>query len=178
LVWAVGSSPNPLLETIPCAKAHGRLLVNDSLELEGWAGVWALGDCAAVPDPRTGQFHPPTAQHGLRQAKVVAHNIVAAVRGTEKKRFDYSAFAQLAAIGRRTGVARIFGVNFSGFVAWWIWRTIYLCKLPRLEKKIRVAFDWTLDLVFSKDLVQFLEIRSSAVSGREVAITQLSGRRE
>jgi len=177
LVWAVGSSPNPLLETISCEKDRGRLLVNDSLELDGWPGVWALGDCAAVPDPRTGGFHPPTAQHGLRQAKVVAHNIIAAVRGTAKQRFDYSTFAQLAAIGRRTGVARILGVNFSGFLAWWIWRTIYLSKLPRLEKKLRVAFDWTLDLIFSKDLVQFLEIRSPAHSRPDVEITQLSERR-
>lgn len=74
--------------------------------------------------------------------------------------FRYSTFAQLAAIGRRTGVARIMRINFSGFVAWWLWRTIYLSKLPRLEKKLRVAFDWTLDLIFSKDLVQFQEIRS------------------
>jgi NADH dehydrogenase len=67
----------------------------------------------------------------------------------------------LAAIGRRTGVANILGVNFSGFIAWWLWRTIYLSKLPRFEKKVRVALDWTLDLLFSKDLVQFLEIRAT-----------------
>ena len=127
-----------------------------------------------MPDPSTGGFHPPTAQHGLRQAKVVAHNIIAAVRETEKTRFDYSTFAQLAALGRRTGVARILGVNFSGFAAWWIWRTIYLSKLPGFEKKLRVAFDWTLDLIFSKDLVQFLEIRSPMVSRPETAVTQLS----
>jgi len=167
LVWTAGTSPNPLLETISCSKERGRLLVTESLELEGWPGVWALGDCAAVPDQRTGGFHPPTAQHGLRQAKIVAHNIVAAVRGTEKKRFDYSTFAQLAAIGRRTGVAQILGVNFSGFAAWWLWRTIYLSKLPRFEKKLRVAFDWTLDLIFSKDLVQFLEIRAPMVGRSE-----------
>jgi NADH dehydrogenase len=160
-----------------CSKDRGRLLVTESLELDGWPGVWALGDCAAVPDPRTGKFHPPTAQHGLRQATVVAHNIIAAVRGTEKKQFDYSTFAQLAALGRRTGVARILGVNFSGFAAWWIWRTIYLSKLPRLEKKLRVAFDWTLDLIFSKDLVQFLEIRSPVVARRDVAVTHQSSRR-
>jgi NADH dehydrogenase len=177
LIWAAGTSPNPLLETMPCSKDHGRLLVTESLELDDWPGVWALGDCAAVPDPRTGGFHPPTAQHGLRQAKVVAHNIIAVVRGTAKKRFDYSTFAQLAAIGRRTGVARILGVNFSGFAAWWIWRTIYLSKLPRFEKKLRVAFDWTLDLIFSKDLVQFLEIRSPGVSRPDVAVAHLSNRR-
>jgi NADH:ubiquinone reductase (H+-translocating) len=172
LVWTAGTSPNRLLETIPCAKEHGRLLVTEFLEVDRWPEVWALGDCAAVPDPRTGAFHPPTAQHGLRQAKVVAHNIVAAMRGSGKKPFDYSTFAQLAAIGRRTGVARILGINFSGFAAWWLWRTIYLCKLPRLEKKLRVAFDWTLDLIFAKDLVQFQEIRAPMISRSEDPASQ------
>src|SRR6516164_8683379 len=89
------------------------------------------------------------------------------MRGTAKKRFDFSTIAQLATIGRRTGVANILGINFSGFIAWWLWRTIYLFKLPRFEKKLRVALDWTLDLIFSKDLVQFLDIRASAVSRPE-----------
>ena len=169
LVWTAGTSPNPLLETIPCAKEHGRLLVTESLELQAWPGVWALGDCSAIPDRRRGGFHPPTAQHALRQGKIVAHNVIAAIRGTERKRFNFSTIAQLAAIGRRTGVANILGINFSGFFAWWLWRTIYLSKLPRFEKKLRVAFDWTLDLIFSKDFVQFLDIRAPMVSRPEEA---------
>lgn len=164
LVWTAGTSPNPLLETIPCAKEGGRLLVTEFLELQGWPNVWALGDCSAIPDRLTGKFHPPTAQHALRQGKIAAHNILAALRGREKKRFDFSTIAQLATVGRRTGVANILGINFSGFIAWWLWRTIYLFKLPRFEKKIRVALDWTLDLIFSKDLVQFLDIRAPMVS--------------
>jgi NADH:ubiquinone reductase (H+-translocating) len=159
LVWTAGISPNPLLETIPCAKERGRLLVTPFLELQGWPDIWALGDCSAIPDRLTGKFHPPTAQHALREGKVAAHNIIAALHGTKKKRFDFSTIAQLATIGRRTGVANILGINFSGFIAWWLWRTIYLSKLPRFEKKLRVALDWTLDLIFSKDLVQFLDIR-------------------
>jgi NADH:ubiquinone reductase (H+-translocating) len=146
LIWTAGTSPNPLLESIPCAKEHGRVLVTESLNLRNWPDVWALGDCAAVPVGGTGKFHPPTAQHALRQARVVAHNVVAAVRGRQKKAFNFSTIAQLAAIGQRTGVANILGMNFSGFLAWWLWRTIYLSKLPRVEKKLRVAFDWTLDL--------------------------------
>jgi NADH dehydrogenase len=167
LIWTAGTSPNPLLKSIPCAKEHGRLLVTESLNLRDWPDVCALGDCAAVPERRTGKFHPPTAQHALRQAKIVAHNVIAVVHGREKKAFNFSTIAQLAAIGQRTGVANILGVNFSGFVAWWLWRTIYLSKLPRFEKKLRVAFDWTLDLVFSKDLVQFLDIRAPMVSHLE-----------
>jgi NADH dehydrogenase len=174
LVWTAGTSPNPLIETIPCAKEHGRLLVTEFLELQGWPSVWALGDCSAIPDRLTGKFHPPTAQHALRQGKIAAHNIIAAVRGTEKKRFDFSTIAQLATIGQRTGVANILGINFSGFIAWWLWRTIYLSKLPRFEKKLRVALDWTLDLIFSKDLVQFLDIRAPIISRPEAHPSQKS----
>ena len=118
-------------------------------------GVWALGDCALVPDQKTGQYHPPTAQHALREGKTLAKNLIASVRGGTLKPFSFSTIGQLAAIGRRTGVANMFGINFSGFIAWWMWRTIYLSKLPRFEKKLRVALDWTLDLLFTKDLVQF-----------------------
>ena len=99
----------------------------------------------------------------LRQ-RTAAGNIVAAGRNRPARAFEFRTIGQLAAIGRRTGVARILGVNFSGFFAWWLWRTIYLSKLPRLEKKIRVAIDWTLDLVFPKDFVQFLTVRAPAVS--------------
>src|ERR1700751_5719226 len=162
LVWTAGTSPNPLLAELPCTKEKGRLVVNEYLEVQGRPGVWALGDCAAIPNPQGG-FHPPTAQHALREGKTLAGNILSAAGGGKKKTFLFSTIGQLAAIGRRTGVANIFGVNFSGFLAWWMWRTIYLSKLPRFEKKVRVALDWTLDLLFSKDLVQFLDVRARIV---------------
>jgi len=164
LVWTAGTSPNPLLATLPCQKERGRLLVNEYMEVPEWPGLWALGDCALVPDHKTGNWYPPTAQHALREGKVVAQNITAAIRGGQKKPFAFSTIGQLAAIGRRTGVANIMGINFSGFIAWWLWRTIYLSKLPRFEKKLRVMLDWTLDLLFSKDLVQFLTVRAPTVS--------------
>jgi NADH dehydrogenase len=167
LMWTAGTSPHPLLGTLPCKKERGRLLVNEYLQAPDWPGVWALGDCALVPDRQTGAFYPPTAQHALRQGKVVAQNITAVIRGGQKKPFVFSTIGQLAAIGKRSGVANILGVNFSGFIAWWLWRTIYLSKLPRFEKKVRVALDWTLDLLFSKDLVQFLTVRAPTVSQAE-----------
>ena len=167
LIWTAGTSPNPLLDTLPCKQERRRIAVNEYIEVPEWPGVWALGDCAVIPDPRTGTSHPPTAQHALREGKVVAHNILAAIQGTQKKPFAFSSLGQLAALGRRTGVANILGVNFSGFIAWWLWRTIYLSKLPRFEKKVRVALDWTLDLIFSKDLVQFLTRRAPTMSSTE-----------
>jgi NADH dehydrogenase len=127
--------------------------VNQFLRVSDWPDVWAVGDCAFVPDIRNpGQSHPPTAQHAIREGKVVAQNITAALLGRPLRSFSFRTIGLLASIGRRTGVARIFGFNFSGFFAWWMWRTIYLSKLPGLDKKVRVVFDWTLDLLFPKDV--------------------------
>ena len=159
VVWTAGTSPHPLLHGLPCALDHGRIMVDDMLAVPNWSGVWALGDCAVVPDRLTGKPHPPTAQHALREARTAAHNVMATIDGRTLTAFSFRTIGQLAAIGRRTGVARIFGIKFSGFIAWWLWRTIYLSKLPRFEKKVRVAIDWTLDLVFAKDFVQFLTVR-------------------
>jgi NADH dehydrogenase len=164
VVWTAGTSPHPLIHDLPCRLDRGRIVVDGTLAVPNWPGVWALGDCAVVPDRRTGKPHPPTAQHALREAKTVARNIAASMAGRELVPFDFRTIGQLAAIGRRTGVARILGFNFSGFFAWWLWRTIYLSKLPRFEKKVRVAIDWTLDLIFAKDFVQFLTVRAPAMS--------------
>ena len=120
-----------------------------------------------IPDARTGGSHPPTAQHALREARTVADNIAATLDHRPARAFSFRTIGQLAAIGRRTGVARMFGVNFSGFFAWWLWRTVYLSKLPRFEKKCRVAIDWTLDLIFAKDFVQFLTVRAPVMSMRD-----------
>jgi NADH dehydrogenase len=162
LIWTAGVSPNPILDLVVCAKERGRIKVNAHLEVEGVDGLWALGDCALVPDAATGGYCPPTAQHASREGKVVADNIMGSVYGKPKKSFTFKTLGQLAAIGRRTGVARILGVNFSGFLAWFLWRGIYWSKLPRTEKKIRVAIDWALDVFFSKDFVQYLDQRALA----------------
>src|SRR5215469_7298754 len=167
VIWTAGTSANSILETLPCSKVGGRLVVNEFLEVPGWERVWALGDCALVTNPRTGKPYPPTAQHAMRQGKTAAENVIAAIRGDKQRPFSYSTIGMLAATGRRTGVASILGFNFSGFVAWVLWRTIYLSKLPRLEKKLRVALDWGLDLLFTKDLVHFMILRSTGVSRSE-----------
>jgi len=153
LVWTAGTVPSPLISSLPCARERGRIVVNEFLQIPDWPDVWAVGDCALVPDIRNlGKSHPPTAQHAMREGKVAAQNIAAALFGRPQKSFSFKTIGLLASIGRRTGVARILGFNFSGFFAWWMWRTIYLSKLPGLDKKIRVAFDWTLDLLFPKDV--------------------------
>jgi NADH dehydrogenase len=168
LIWTAGITPPPLLSKLPFAIQRGRVVANDCLQVSGWPGVWALGDCALVPDPlNPGKFYPPTAQHAIRQAAVLAGNIVAALRGQAPQPFKFKIIGLLATIGRRHGVAEIFGLQFSGIIAWWLWRGIYLGKLPGVQKKVRVALDWTLDLIFSKDLVQLPTLRSLTMSEAE-----------
>ena len=144
--------------------------MNEFLAVPDFPGVWAAGDCAAVPDAETGKSHPPTAQHGLREGLIAAKNIEATILGRRMKRFTFTTLGQLATIGHHTGVATILGVKFSGFLAWLMWRTIYLLKLPRLPKKLRVVTGWTLDLLFSRDLEQILTIRDVE------AMSQMAGR--
>jgi len=153
LVWTAGAVSSPLIFSLPCPKEQGRLLVNQFLQVPDWPNVWAVGDCAFVPDIRNpGKSHPRTAQHAMREGNIVAQNIAAVLLRRPLKSFSFKTIGLLASIGRRIGVARIFGFNFSGFFAWWMWRTVYLSKLPGLDKKVRVAFDWTLDLLFPKDV--------------------------
>ena len=170
LIWTAGVKPSPVIAPLPGQKERGRLLVNEFLSVPGVTGLWAAGDCAAVPDSKTRGFHPPTAQHGLREGVVVAKNIEAAILGHPLKPFIFTTLGQLATIGRRTGVALVFGIKFSGFVAWFLWRTVYLMKLPRLPKKLRVMVGWTLDLFFARDIEQMLTLRDVE------ALSDLAGR--
>ena len=154
LVWTAGTTPSPLLDRIDVPRlGSGKVEVDAMLEVRDRPGVWALGDIAAIPDVACGNTCPPTAQHALRQGKRLARNILARLEGGEPQPFTYRPLGVLAGLGRRAAVAEIFGLRFSGFFAWWLWRTIYLTKLPSLERKIRVALDWTLDLFFPRDLV-------------------------
>jgi NADH dehydrogenase len=170
LVWTAGTTPPAVLSSLPCKKERGRILANDSFRVEGYPGVWALGDCALIPDSSNpGHFHPPTAQHAIREAAVLARNIAASLGGRSLARFEFKTIGLLASIGRRCGVAQICGIKFSGFLAWWLWRSIYLSKLPGIEKRVRVMLAWTLDLIFSKDIVQFQTFRAQTVSVDEDA---------
>jgi NADH dehydrogenase len=170
LIWTAGVKPSQVIAPLPCEKERGRLLVSEFLAVTGVPGLWAAGDCAAVPILNTENFHPPTAQHGLRQGLVAAKNIAAVVLNRPLKSFTFTTLGQLATIGRRKGVAMVFGIKFSGFVAWALWRAIYLMKLPRLPKKLRVMVGWTLDLLFARDIEQMLTLRDVE------ALSDLAGR--
>lgn len=153
LISTVPSSPNPLIDAIDLPKERGRVKVNSGLRAIGTDNVWAMGDCALVP-LASGGVCPPTAQFAIRQAKTCANNIVAALRGGEQKTFQFKELGKLAALGHRSAVAEMFGINVSGFLAWFMWRTIYLMKLPGWGRRLKVAASWTFDLFLPPDLVQ------------------------
>ena len=165
LVVALGSAPNPVLDALPGARgARGRLLVDDTLSVPDCPGIWALGDCAAVPDVRTGGTCPPTAQYAIRQAKHVAQNILATVNGKSLRRFSHRNLGVFVPLGRFSGAAEVLGLKVSGFLAWWLYRSFYLYQLPRLERKVRVVTDWTLEMFFHRDIVQMDIGRSQGIS--------------
>ena len=153
-VWSAGTAPSPLLDRLDLPRTKsGKIEVDAAMAVRGLPGLWAVGDGTAIPNVVTGGLCPPTAQYALRQGKRLAQNIAAVLEGRETEPFKFKSLGLLAGLGRRSAVAEIFGFKFSGFVAWWLWRTIYLMKLPGFERKLRVAIDWTLDLFFPRDTV-------------------------
>jgi NADH:ubiquinone reductase (H+-translocating) len=164
VIWAGGSKPNSLLSSLECEHdKSGRIMADNYLEVNGYNdNVFALGDCACVMDPNTDKPCPPTAQHALRQAKVVANNISALIKRegrkrskkTKKKTFDYKTKGMMALIGKKNGVGILFGYKIHGFVGWVIWRFYYLSTLPTMQKKLRVMVDWFIDLLFKRDVTR------------------------
>jgi NADH dehydrogenase len=143
------------------------------LAVAGQPGLWALGDCAQVPAADGGSA-PPTAQHATRQAKVLAHNLVATIRGGSRRDFDFKGLGKMGSLGRHSAVADVFGLQISGALAWFLWRTIYLMKLPGFGRRLKVAASWTFDLFLPHELVQFrfansqLLLREHFEPGQEV----------
>jgi NADH dehydrogenase len=129
------------------------VLVDPTLRVRGTANVWAVGDCARVPDiERRRAPCPPTAQHAVRQGKAVADNVVAAMTGRAPEPFRYRALGFLVPLGRQSAAVELRGVRFSGLPAWLLWRCLYLWKLPGAQKRLRVLLDWTVELLFPRDI--------------------------
>jgi NADH dehydrogenase len=157
LIWTGGISPNSIIKNLACDHdKSGRIIANNHLEIMGFNDAFAIGDCACIQDPRTGNPYPPTAQHALRQARVAANNIISVINTADAKKviFDYKTKGMMALIGQRNGVGILFGHKVHGFIAWWFWRSYYLGNLPTLEKKLRVSVDWFIDLFFKRDVTR------------------------
>lgn len=158
LVWTAGTTPNPLVQTLPVERdKRGAVIVDNTLAVPGTVGLWAVGDCAAITDAKTGQPCPPTAQFALREARTLAENIHASIRGLPLTPFHFDALGALCVVGHHTACAEIKGLRFSGLFAWFLWRGIYLMKLPSLERKVRVFVDWVVELFFPRDIVQTMD---------------------
>jgi NADH dehydrogenase len=162
VVATVPVEPHPLLTSLPCAKEKGKLLVNNLLHSVEWTNLWAIGDCAAIP-LADGGFAPPTAQHAVRQAKRCAENIVACLTGKPLQPFRFQSLGSLASLGRHSAVAEVMGISLSGFVAWIMWRAIYLTKFPGWDRKLRILADWFMDLVLPRDITELRIFPAAAV---------------
>ena len=164
LASTVPSAVPAVLQKLDCAKDKGRLVASSSLELAGFEGqVWAVGDCAAVSTV-AGNPVPPTAQHATRAAELAADNIAAAMRGGQARGFEFEGLGKLASLGHFSAIAEIMGVRVSGFPAWVLWRTIYLMKMPGMNRKVRSGLDWLVALLFPPDLVQIKATRESGIT--------------
>jgi NADH:ubiquinone reductase (H+-translocating) len=152
LIWTAGITPVNTIKRSMFKTEKGKIVINDFLEVEKFPGVFAIGDCALFVDPITNRPFPPTAQIAEAQAKMAAKNLISLIKNSEKEKFAYHSKGQLAIIGKRTGIATFLGVNISGFLAWLIWRNVYLSKIPTFDKKTRVFLDWMIDLFFDRDV--------------------------
>jgi NADH:ubiquinone reductase (H+-translocating) len=151
LVWTTGNRPSPALAGLPLGSDGGAVLVDETLKVAGTDRVWAVGDCARVPDLRRGGSCPPTAQHALRQGKVVADNVLASMAGKRAKAFRFRTRGLLVALGHQTAAAQLRRVQVRGLPGWLLWRALYLSKLPGAEKRLRVLLDWIVGILFPRD---------------------------
>jgi NADH:ubiquinone reductase (H+-translocating) len=156
ILLVAGVSPSPLLADLGLEKdKKGRVIVESSMRCKARPEIWALGDCAHIPDP-SGNPYPSLAQHALREARVLARNIQTATRspGAPLQPFDYKTLGMLASLGHYKGVGRVLKVKIRGFVAWWVWRTYYLMQMPRWSRRFRIMLDWTVALLFRNDVAK------------------------
>ena len=166
LIWTAGTAPNPLLKTLGVeVDRRGAVIVENTLAVPGFPGLWAVGDCAAVTDAQTGRSCPPTAQYASREARTLARNIYSNLHGKPLQPFHFDSLGALCVVGHHTACAEMAvpfargkAVRFSGLLAWLMWRGIYLALLPGLDRKIRVMVDWAVELFFPRDIVQTIEI--------------------
>ncbi|MFN2459818.1 MAG: NAD(P)/FAD-dependent oxidoreductase [Candidatus Velthaea sp.] len=156
VVWSAGVRPAPIVKDLPVDRArNGGMYVERDMRVRGRPGVWALGDSAWIPTGKPDDWYPATAQHAIREGPVLADNLLAVLRGQPTKPFVFTALGTMASLGAHRGVVGFpNGFVLTGFLAWFLWRGYYLLRLPGLDRRFRVAFDWTLGLFFSRDIAE------------------------
>lgn len=160
VILTIGTRPNALLEKLGLPLEHGRLRVQADLRVAGQQGLWAVGDCALVPNAYDQSISPPTAQFAVRQGRQMAANLLVSLRGRATAPFTYRNRGMMAAIGHRRGVAEIYGMPLAGVLAWLAWRCYYLSQMPTLRRKLRVLMEWLWGAFFDVDLTHLRFTRS------------------
>ncbi len=155
IIWSAGVQPSAVVDATSLPKTkRGAIVVDGDMQVHGFPAHWAVGDCAAIPDGKGG-FYPATAQHAIREGPRLAKNIIASLRDQPTQPFHFQSLGMMASLGARKAVAQLPNdFVLTGFPAWFLWRTYYLLRLPGADRKLRVAFDWTLDLIFSRDVAE------------------------
>ncbi len=155
VVWTAGVKANPVLAHADFPlDDRGRLKAGADLRIEGQDNAWTAGDIAAVPDlsKEPGIYCSPSAQHAVRQSKVLADNIVRQLRGEKLKDYRHAYAGSVASLGLYKGVAEIYGIKMRGFPAWFMHRTYHMSRVPTFNRKVRVIGDWTLALFFRREI--------------------------
>jgi NADH dehydrogenase len=169
VICTIGTRPNALIERMMLATERGRLVVDADLSVPRAPGLWAVGDCALVPNAHDGKASPPTAQFAVREARCLADNLLAALRQQPTRAFSYRARGSMAAIGHRKGVADLLGVPLWGLPAWLLWRAYYLSQMPTLRRKLRIWVEWTWGMFFATDITHLRFTRSHELDDAERA---------
>jgi NADH dehydrogenase len=169
VVSTVGNAPHPVVARFSQSVDGGGWIRPDAtFAIPGLDRVWALGDCAWIIDARTGKAMPATAQHAVREGPHAARNILAVLDGRQPLPFDYNQQGMLVSLGRFNGVGEVRGIKVSGLLAWFLWRTYYLLRLPSRERRLRVALDWALELFLAHDVVEISMRRTRTLPGEDI----------
>jgi len=166
VICTIGTRPNDLVERLGLTAERGRIVTQPDLSVEGAAGIWAVGDCALVVNRLDGKAAPPTAQFAVREARLLARNLLRRIAGRATDPFSYRSRGAMAAIGHMNGVADVFGIPISGLPAWLIWRAYYLSQMPTFGRKLRIFVEWTWGMFFATDITHFRFTRSGETVGR------------
>ena len=160
VICTIGTQPNALATQLGLPLERGRIVTQADMQVPKHAGLWALGDCALVPNEFDSQASPPTAQFAVRQATLLAHNLLRQLQGRSTQAFNYKALGTMAAIGHMKGVAQVMGINLTGLPAWLLWRAYYLSQMPTLGRKLRIFVEWTWGMFFPADITHLRFVRS------------------
>jgi NADH:ubiquinone reductase (H+-translocating) len=161
VICTIGTKPNPLVQGLGLPTQRGRIQTAADMSVSGSPQVWAIGDCALVPNGTAGQFAPPTAQFAIAQARALARNIAARIEGRPTQGFSHASRGMMATTGHLKGVAQLFGLRVHGLPAWLLWRAYYLLLMPTMGRKLRIFVEWTWSMFFAADVTHLRFIRTA-----------------